>query len=786
MNKKFGKKITACVLICDMMIYLSTPLLAYTKDESVYSKLDANGKVYKTTVSDHLKNTENLNLLKDLSDLVDIENVSGDQELKEENGTLIWDAQGEDIYYQGSTEKELPIKCKITYRLNGKEIDKENIVGKSGNVKITLEFENKEKRKVTINGKEETMYVPFTVVMGTIIDNEKNKNIEITNGKIIDNGNKTIAFGISLPGMQESLGISKDEIEIPNKIELSMKAKDFEMKEIYCFATPKLIEENELDVFDDLDKVYDLISDLNNASEQLVNSSSKLSAGASKINNGIHQLTGALNTQISKYEDARKLLANKKEIEEKIVNIINDEIKKLAPELGTLAEKEASNIIKNNKEEIEKKTVETAIKYTDITIKGKLEELSNKKEGIIKISDELVQKIQSDIQNALKNVSNREDVKALEEAIKKAVTQEVTDTVKSNTAEILNSKLQTIKTSVSDPTSLLTGDEAIVLDTSKEEIAKTMALGIQAQYAQNGINLSDEEALKKARESVNSLVGNVSKSTMDKTLDIVAQKTPEMVDATVQEIVTKLNSSEEVTKAILTYENKIISEIKYTLGEETLTAVEENIKIEIIEELENAFTDEKKVQEIIQTYGNKAKAELNSTIDTIAENTAKELANEFTQKLAGEIASNLIEKQLNGELSGTQLDKEISKYEELIDSKLGSVDSQIGTLKSTLEQLTNGTDNLAYGTSKLAEGMNDFDTKAIKKIYNYIDENVKDLEQRAKKLKDLADEYQSFTKYDDTENEGNVKFIMMIDNVSIKEEKQEKQSSSSEVKTEGK
>ena len=41
---------------------------------------------------------------------------------EEEQGKIIWKAEGEDIYYQGNTEKELPIRCKITYMLDEKEI----------------------------------------------------------------------------------------------------------------------------------------------------------------------------------------------------------------------------------------------------------------------------------------------------------------------------------------------------------------------------------------------------------------------------------------------------------------------------------------------------------------------------------------------------------------------------------------------------------------------------------------------------------------------------------------
>lgn len=306
MNKKVTK-ITSSILLCSILAY-TVPVLAYTKEESVYSKLDANGACYQTTVSDHLKNTDQEEFLKDLSDLMNIENVSGDQELQKENNSLTWKAEGDDIYYQGTTEKELPIECKIIYELDGKEISKEEIVGKSGKVKITLEYTNKEERKVTINGKKETMYVPFVVGVGTIIDNENNKNIEVTNGKVMDDGTKTIVFGIALPGMQESLDLAKEKIEIPSKVEITMEAKDFEMSEIYAFATPKILGESDLDVFDELDNLYSKINTLQSSANQLEEGANTLKEGTTtyyeksqEFNEAMGQITSGINSANTNY-----------------------------------------------------------------------------------------------------------------------------------------------------------------------------------------------------------------------------------------------------------------------------------------------------------------------------------------------------------------------------------------------------------------------------------------------------------------------------------------------------
>lgn len=776
--KKIGTKLISSTLLFSILAYSALPVMAYTKEESVYSKLDSNGMVYQTTVSNHLKNTEKSELLKDISDLMNIENVSGDQEFSEENGKLIWKAEGEDIYYQGNSNKELPIECKITYKLNGEEISKEDIIGKSGVVKIKFEFTNKEQREVLINGKMQTMYVPFVVGMGTVIDNENNKNIEITNGKAIDNGNKSMIFGVALPGMQESLGINKNTIEIPSTIEISMETKNFEMNEIYCFATPKLIEEDDIELFNNVDKIYSMANELKDGSNQLVQGSKQLSDGASKLNNGTYELSKELNAQIAKYENARNKLANKEELEEKIVSIINSEMKKLMPELQTLAEEETKNVVKANlkgENGLEEKTAQTALAFTKTAINTKLQELANSNAEIT-IPEELMNQIQNDLLIALKNVESKQDVQVLENTIKELIIIDLTDTVKTKTNEVITTNVDAMKTNITDPTALMTESEKVALNQSKNQIAQAMVPGIKMQNP----NLTDEEAFAQALNSVNQLVTSVSKGTMDKTLDQVKNQAPTMAENTVKEIASNLSTNEALEKAISDYSNKIVTELKQAIGEETLNVIKDNIKKEIITELKNSFMNDKTLQTQISGM---VKEEINPTIDSIAEQTAKKLAEDFTEDLANQIASNLIKKQLNGELSETELDKELSKYEDLINSKLGEVDNQVKTLKDALNQLTDGTNQLANGANELQNGMSKFDEEGIQKIYNIVNNNVKDLQVRIEKLRELSNEYNSFTNIDENAK-GNVKFIMMIDSLKKEENKKEQAILPTEIKEE--
>ena len=297
MNKKVISKITSGVLLYTMLAY-TTPVLAFTKDETVYSKIDSNGNNYNTIVNDHIINDEQEQLINDISDLLNIKNVNGDEEFSQDGNNLAWHAEESDIYYQGESQKELPIECNVKYELDGNEITASELVGKNGKVKITIEYINKDAHTVNINGKDQTLYTPFVVVCGTIIDNNNNKNIEITNGKTVDDGSKTTVIGISLPGLQESLNISKDKIDIPNTIEITMDSTDFELNNIVTYVTPKVLEENDMELFKKLDKIYNQVDTLQSSSKQIEEGANSLKEGTAtyseksqEFNNAVEQVS---------------------------------------------------------------------------------------------------------------------------------------------------------------------------------------------------------------------------------------------------------------------------------------------------------------------------------------------------------------------------------------------------------------------------------------------------------------------------------------------------------------
>lgn len=252
-----------------------------SKNETVYVIADASGAAKKIIVSDWLKGVDTKGKVKDVSNLKDVKNVKGDETYTvNEDNAYEWAAKGDDIYYQGTGTTELPVKLKLSYKLNGKTVSADEIAGKSGKVTIRIDYENTQKEKVKINGKTKEVNVPFLMLSGMILDNDNFKNVEVSNGKAINDGTRTIVAGFALPGMQDSLGIDKDEMEIPDYVEITADTTNFELSTTMTVAMNDIFNDVDFSKVDDkVDELKDSLDELEDAAEQLVDGSSQLYDG---------------------------------------------------------------------------------------------------------------------------------------------------------------------------------------------------------------------------------------------------------------------------------------------------------------------------------------------------------------------------------------------------------------------------------------------------------------------------------------------------------------------------
>ena len=224
-NKEIKNKSVALATIV-LMLGNSSCVFAdnnISKDETVYSILDENGNVNRNIVSAWINSSSSLGTIHDVSTLSNIKNVKGDEKPEIDGDKLTWDISEDDLYYQGETNKSLPISVNIKYELNGQEVSPKDIQGKTGKFKITLSLKNNESREVKIGGKNRTIYVPFITASEIILNRDNFKDIKTSTGALLDEGNNSAITFVSIPGFKESLDLDsqysnylnlKDEIVI--------------------------------------------------------------------------------------------------------------------------------------------------------------------------------------------------------------------------------------------------------------------------------------------------------------------------------------------------------------------------------------------------------------------------------------------------------------------------------------------------------------------------------------------------------------------------------------------
>ncbi len=142
MNYKCMSKKVASLVIIGTILSSNAVYAADTikKDESVYVTLNQNGVIKEKIVSDWL-HSENAGIsIKDKSELTGIKNIKGNEKPEISGDKVTWKSDKKDIFYQGKTDKKLPIETDIVYKLDGKEIKPQELAGKSGKVTINIKI----------------------------------------------------------------------------------------------------------------------------------------------------------------------------------------------------------------------------------------------------------------------------------------------------------------------------------------------------------------------------------------------------------------------------------------------------------------------------------------------------------------------------------------------------------------------------------------------------------------------------------------------------------------------
>lgn len=322
------KRLSICALtLITLTAMCGMPVCAFasdssqiTKEETVYVVTDADGTQNDVIVSDHLINSGGMDVINDSSELEDIENVKGEEKFTQDGGSLKWKSGGNDIYYQGRTDAEVPISMDVSYKLDGKEISGADLQGKSGNAEINITYSN----SAEYNGDT----VPFIVMTGLIVTDDSFTDISIDNGKVINDGDKTIVAGMAAPGLAQTLGFGENELGLGDSVKITGTANEFAVEDMMTIVTNSVFEDIDTGKFGDLN--YDAqINELNSGAKKLVSGSkelysgidylnsqtdpleegvSELNKGSKQMKNGLDKLSGQLTGKLEKMQDSVETL----------------------------------------------------------------------------------------------------------------------------------------------------------------------------------------------------------------------------------------------------------------------------------------------------------------------------------------------------------------------------------------------------------------------------------------------------------------------------------------------
>lgn len=309
MNLNHTVKVVGSVLLSAVMAGSMMPVTVFAqsndenpteKTETVYSVLNSDGSISDTIVSSWLHDEDGINNIKETLNLTDVKNIKSNEKPSKDGNTYTWNAKGNDVYYEGTATKQLPVSVKFRYELDGQEMSAKDIEGKSGHLKLTISFTNNYSQVKNINGKSIVIH-PSYLAGGMLNMSTGNfTNVKCESGKIVNDGtNEMLAFA-NIPGLNETLksaGLDKvnNQLGISDDVTVEADVNDFDLGSIMVGMTNEIDLASELGDIGSVSELTDGIDQLIEADNQLIDGSKQLYDGTTQLKEQAAPLTGSSN-----------------------------------------------------------------------------------------------------------------------------------------------------------------------------------------------------------------------------------------------------------------------------------------------------------------------------------------------------------------------------------------------------------------------------------------------------------------------------------------------------------
>lgn len=267
------------------------------KQETVYAFLDENGTFQSATVSEWLHSDNGFDNVEDTSTLKDIKNLKGDETPTVNGTTLIWNSDNDDIYYQGTSNEQLPVNMEVSYYFNGEKVDINDVVGESGKLEIHIKLVNSLEKTETINGVKKHISTLFPCIILTDLKDDIFKDVKADDAIVVNEAKNQVVSFVTVSGASEMLNDSDidalDDIKDKLKDEfiISANVENLEMPSIFM-AISGMVEIDHDDInADDLDELKDGLNDLQDAMNEILTGSDDLyDAVSGDLTSGVSDL----------------------------------------------------------------------------------------------------------------------------------------------------------------------------------------------------------------------------------------------------------------------------------------------------------------------------------------------------------------------------------------------------------------------------------------------------------------------------------------------------------------
>lgn len=307
MNLNHTVKVVGSVLLSAVMAGSMMPVTVFAqnndenpteKTETVYSVLNSDGSISDTIVSSWLHDEDGINNIKETLNLTDVKNIKSNEKPSKDGNTYTWNAKGNDVYYEGTATKQLPVSVKIRYELDGQEMSAKDMEGKSGHLKLMISFTNNYSEVKNINGKSIVIHPSYLAGGMLNMSTGKFSNVKCESGKIVNDGtNEMLAFA-NIPGLNETLksaGLDKvnNQLGISDDVTVEADVNDFDLGSIMVGMTNEIDLASELGDIGSVSELTDGIDQLIEADDQLIDGSKQLYDGTTQLKEQAAPLTGS-------------------------------------------------------------------------------------------------------------------------------------------------------------------------------------------------------------------------------------------------------------------------------------------------------------------------------------------------------------------------------------------------------------------------------------------------------------------------------------------------------------